>query len=561
MNKRILKIISNSQAVIFYCRATVNRPAEYVSKNIEIFGYYYGEFLSGMLHYADIIHPDDRQRVTEAVINYTNRGVTNFRQTYRILDKAGQTRWIDDHTQIERATDGTAEYYLATIIDITEQKTAEMKNFLLANIVDYSSDEVYVFDYKSWQFSYLNQVALDQIGYSLEEALKLSPLVVKSDLDSADFKTLLAPLLDADNPQSDVMFETMHCDKDGHIYPVDVKIQLLELDGRQQYVAVVRNISERKVLQAQREEEHRFVQEVIDGVAESVMVINADYTLALMNNTVKKMIKPEFIANPDKPKCYEVSHHRLTPCNGPDHPCPLNKALDTQKEVSVIHNHGREGHAHYVELLAKPLKDKNGQAYAIVESTHDITSLIQAQEALRKQADTMAYYASHDALTGLPNRRLFEERLDQAIEHSARLSLLMSVVFIDIDKFKEINDQMGHQAGDEVLIEVAERLKACLRTTDTVARLGGDEFTLILEGVAKSKELPILLHKIMLAFDEPVKTNAGPIDVSLSAGLSIYPQDAMDRKTLLRYADMALYNVKINGRKGFKFFDEMKNNG
>lgn len=561
MNKRTLKIINNSQAVIFYWQAKAGWPVEYVSKNIQMFGYHYEDFISGRVQYIDIIHPDDVQRVSEEVVSYTDRGLVQFRQVYRILDKAGQTRWIDDHTQIERAADGTAEYYLGTIIDITEQKTAELKSFLLANIVDYSSDEVYVFDFDNWQFSYLNQVALDQIGYTLEEALELSPFVVKPDLDSADFKTLLEPLLDSDNPQSNVMFETTHRDKDGLTYPVDVKIQLLELDGKQQYVAVVRDISERKVLQAQREEEYRFVQEVIDGVAESVMVINADYTLALMNNAAKKIVKSEFIADPANPKCYEVSHHRSTPCNGPEHPCPLKDALKTQKEVSVIHNHGREGHAHYVELLAKPLKDKKGQAYAIVESTHDITSLIQAQEALRKQADTMAYHASHDGLTGLPNRRLFEDRLDQAINRSARLSSLMSVVFIDIDKFKEINDLMGHQAGDEVLIEVAERLQACLRVTDTVARLGGDEFILIIEGVTEKKELATILHKIMLAFDEPVKTNAGSIDVSLSAGASIYPQDAVDRKTLVRCADMALYDVKINGRKGFKFFDEMTNNG
>ena len=561
MNKRTLKIINNSQAVIFYWQAKAGWPVEYVSKNIQMFGYHYEDFTSGRVQYIDIIHPDDVQRVSEEVVSYTDRGLAQFRQVYRILDKAGQTHWIDDHTQIERAADGTAEYYLGTIIDITEQKTAELKNFLLANIVDYSSDEVYVFDSDNWRFSYLNQVALDKIGYSLEEALELSPFVVKPDLDSADFKTLLEPLLDTDNPQSNVMFETTHHDKNGIIYPVDVKIQLLELDGKQQYVAVVRDISERKVLQAQREEEHRFVQEVIDGVAESVMVIHADYSLALMNSAAKKMVKPEFIADPSNPKCYEVSHHRSTPCSGLEHPCPLREALEAQKEVSVIHNHGREGHAYYVELLAKPLKDKNGQVYAVVESTHDITSLMQAQEVLRKQADTMAYHASHDVLTGLPNRRLFEDRLDESIKRNERLSAEMAVVFIDIDKFKEINDSMGHQAGDEVLMAVSNRLEACLRASDTIARLGGDEFTLIIEGVTEKKGLAMVLHKIMLAFDEPVKTNAGSIDVSLSAGVSIYPQDAADRKKLVRCADMALYDVKINGRKGFKFFDEMPNNG
>jgi diguanylate cyclase (GGDEF)-like protein len=207
--------------------------------------------------------------------------------------------------------------------------------------------------------------------------------------------------------------------------------------------------------------------------------------------------------------------------------------------------------------LATPLKNKAGEVYAIVESSHDITSLIHAQEALQKEADQMAYRASHDVLTGLPNRRLFDDRLDQAIARATRSSSLISVVFIDIDKFKDINDQLGHQTGDEVLVGVAKRLTHCLRASDSVARLGGDEFILLIEGMPKKTELAKLIHKIMLSFDVPIKTNAGPVQVSLSAGLSIYPQDAKDRKTMVRHADMALYDVKTHGRKGFKFFDEL----
>ncbi len=561
MNERIQKIMNNSQAVIFYWQAKEGWPVEFVSKNIERFGYNYSDFTSGRVKYTDIIHPDDAERIMDEVVNYTQRGMVDFRQVYRIFDGQGAVRWVDNRTTIERNDEGTVEYYLGTIIDITEQKEAEHYNTLLGSVVSQSSSEVYVFDRISLKFTYLNPAALKSCGLTMQAALALTPIDVKPEMDLAYFKQLIAPLTRKSAPLNRVSFETIQRRRDGSCYPADISVKLLDIDGQSQYVSVVRDISDIKALEHEREQQHAYVQNVLNGLSNEVMVIRPDYSLEWMNQATRVRMKSEWIADPENPKCYEVSHRRSAPCDGLEHPCPLKEVLKTKQEVTVIHNHGHDGVDHYVNLVAKPMFDEHGEVTSIVESAHNITSLIQLQDTLREQADKMSYQASHDSMTGLPNRRLFYDRLDESIKRNERLSAQIAVVFIDIDKFKGINDSMGHQAGDEVLIAVSNRLQACLRASDTVARLGGDEFTLIIEGIAEKKELAMVLHKVLLAFEAPVETSAGSIDVSLSAGVSMCPQDATDRKTLVRYADRALYDVKVLGRKAFKFFDEMTDNG
>lgn len=323
------------------------------------------------------------------------------------------------------------------------------------------------------------------------------------------------------------------------------------------YLGTIIDISDRKLLERERNQQHRFVQGLLDGLDDNVMVIRTDYSIEWMNKSAREKANVADVADPSCPKCYEVSHHRSTPCDSVDHPCPLREVQATGKAVSVIHNHGDKFHDHYVKLVAKPLRNEQDQIYAIVESAHDITEMVQTQEALKEKADLMTYQASHDDLTGLPNRQMFADLCDKSIARASRLSAMMAVVFIDVDSFKAINDNYGHQAGDDVLVRVAERMKSCLRVTDTVARLSGDEFILLIEGVNQRSEVTVVMDKLMRLFDTPIDTSAGTVEVSLSSGVAVYPQNGTDRKTLVRHADLALYDVKSHGRKGYRFFDEI----
>lgn len=164
------------------------------------------------------------------------------------------------------------------------------------------------------------------------------------------------------------------------------------------------------------------------------------------------------------------------------------------------------------------------------------------------------FQASHDALTGLPNRLLFTDRLSLAILHAQRHGERVAVMFLDIDHFKEINDRLGHSAGDEVLVKVAERLRSCLRGNDTVARLGGDEFLFLVSDVTKESDVASLARKILAVVSEELTVAGQELRVTASLGVGIYPSDGAEAEKLVANVDAAMYRAKEAGRNNFQFF-------
>ena len=174
----------------------------------------------------------------------------------------------------------------------------------------------------------------------------------------------------------------------------------------------------------------------------------------------------------------------------------------------------------------------------------------------QRDADKAHHLAQHDELTGLPNRKLFSDRLTHALARAKRNKAMAAVMFIDLDRFKEVNDTYGHAVGDKVLCGAGRLLRAALRTTDTVARLGGDEFTLILESVTDVQSVETVAEKIRSAFMPPVIVEKGDgIFVTPSIGIALYPLDATDPEALLHAADAAMYDAKAAGRDAYSFYD------
>ena len=167
------------------------------------------------------------------------------------------------------------------------------------------------------------------------------------------------------------------------------------------------------------------------------------------------------------------------------------------------------------------------------------------------------YLAYHDGLTTLPNRSLFSKLLDQSIRQAHRYNRKLAVLFFDLDHFKEINDTLGHEAGDQLLQEIATRLKACLRASDTIARMGGDEFVALLPELQEEKYVVIVAEKILAAVARPFILHGQECFVTASIGISIYPRDGLDEQTLERKADIAMYQVKEKGRNNFRFYSEI----
>jgi diguanylate cyclase (GGDEF)-like protein/PAS domain S-box-containing protein len=175
----------------------------------------------------------------------------------------------------------------------------------------------------------------------------------------------------------------------------------------------------------------------------------------------------------------------------------------------------------------------------------------------RKHAEErIRYMADHDALTGLPNRALLQDRLQQAVAHAQRSHTQVALLFIDLDYFKHINDSLGHQIGDCLLRAVAERLLHCVREGDTVARLGGDEFVLALPLIGESTDVALVAQKVLDAMDQPIHCGDHELHVSASIGISLFPPDGKDVEMLMRAADTAMYYAKERGRGNFQFFTQ-----
>ncbi|MDE2149959.1 MAG: diguanylate cyclase [Gammaproteobacteria bacterium] len=190
---------------------------------------------------------------------------------------------------------------------------------------------------------------------------------------------------------------------------------------------------------------------------------------------------------------------------------------------------------------------------AVARYRYENERLFSENERYRSHSDQLAYRASHDPLTGLPNRLLLEDRLQAAIYRSRRSRRAFAVAFLDLDRFKSVNDRYGHAAGDELLTEVAQRLMASVRASDTVARIGGDEFVLILEGVGDDADAREVGVKILQQLRRPAQLhkipegNAVMLEPAASFGLALHPQDAADAEGLLMLADLAMYQAKRSG--------------
>ena len=227
----------------------------------------------------------------------------------------------------------------------------------------------------------------------------------------------------------------------------------------------------------------------------------------------------------------------------------IREALRNQREAhAILRNYRKDGTLFWNELFISPVRDENGSV-----TTHFVSILNDVSERISYEQQ-LEFHANHDALTGLANRNLLNDRITQALAQARVDNLLAGVLLLDLDRFKLVNDGFGHSPANELLKSVAQRLTQSVRDTDTVARLGGDEFVVVISRLQSADDLSLIASKILRALSQPFIMEGKEIFVTASIGAALYPRDGDHGEILLRNADVAMYRVKEHGRNNYRFY-------
>lgn len=318
-------------------------------------------------------------------------------------------------------------------------------------------------------------------------------------------------------------------------------------------IEVVRNITERKRAEQSIWQEKERAQVTLHSIGDAVITTDANGRVEFLNPVAEdltgwtsaearglSLLKVFHIVNESTG---EVAENPVRKC------VREGRIVGLANHTALVH---RDGHKFAIEDSASPIRDRDGKIIGAVLVFHDVSEK-------RSMLQQLIYQAHHDPLTGLPNRVLFNDRLALALAQAHRNKEMLAVLFIDLDRFKFVNDMLGHAMGDQLLKDVAARLKCCVRESDTISRVGGDEFTLLLPQINHVKDVARIAQKIINSLREPWILSGLEFNVTTSIGIALYPNDGKDPETLLKQADIAMYRAKEQGRNNYQLFTPAMN--
>lgn len=305
-----------------------------------------------------------------------------------------------------------------------------------------------------------------------------------------------------------------------------------------------------------------FLRQVIDAIADPVYVKDRKHHLIVVNDAYCKLIGYAYadIINQSDRNLFPpgqaetlIRHDRLVfETNQPhEHEEEITNSWDETYLISTKRSLHRDAAGN--QYLVGVIRDITARKQYEEDLIRKAEELHRSNSELRQNEDRLRYLAFHDPLTGLANRKAFMEQLEESVEWAKENSSLLGLLFIDLDGFKKVNDTLGHEMGDRLLVTVSGRINNVLRSSDTVARLGGDEFTVILRSLPKIDVAAKIAEKILIAVTEPIVLDANVANVSASIGISIYPFNSADVDTLIKQADTAMYRAKHYGKNRYEF--------
>ncbi len=436
--------------------------------------------------------------------------------------------------------DGKVQTINGLALDITERKRADaalrQSEERFRRVFEVTPVVMSVTRERDSSFVDLNEAFSEVTGWAREEALGRTDLDLGMWPDPGEREDMMQQLLARGAIHN---AEWRLRTRSGELRHILGSAERMRLADEPCILLVGQDITARK----RADEQMRKLSSALENTAESVMITDRRGVVEYVNpafESITGFARNEVIGG--KPSIVKSGRQ------GPEFYRQLWRSItagDVFSEVFV--NKRKDGSLFYEEKTITPLKNDAGEITHFVSTGHDITERMQTQEQLR-------FLAHHDALTELPNRTLLLDRLRQALARVRRGNRRLAVVFLDIDRFKNINDTLGHDIGDHLLQDMSQRLLGCLRDGDTVARFGGDEFVVLLDDLGSVTDVTGIALKILEVLKPPFLVGEATLHVTASIGISLFPNDGEDSGTLLKNADTAMYRAKDLGRNNYQFY-------
>lgn len=491
--------------------------------------------------------PEEFNRVYSTLVPVEER-VPQQESTYRqIRRKDGSVFPVEIRRSLIRS--GGQDIVVAVARDVTETLRAQGELARFRAAVDVAADGIFLVDRQSLKFVDVNQTACRMLGLSREALLTMGPLDINVNLGRGRLERDLDEAI-ALAPKPAPADATRYARRaDGSIFPMEIYRTARVIDGKAVIVAIARDITERR----RSEEALRLRTRAVEAAENGIIIVNVRHP-----DQPVEYVNPAF----ERITGYgsgEVLGRNCRFLQGADHDQAelehLRSALRAGTEGhALLRNYRKDGRLFWNQVTISPVRDDNGTITHYLGVLNDVTELTIYRRELEHRA-------SHDILTGLANRSLLDDRLAIALAAAQRHGRVLSVAFLDLDHFKEVNDTLGHTAGDELLMTVARRLQACVREGDTVARHGGDEFILVLSEQSSEASVVQVLQRIRDVIARPYDVAGTEVRLSCSIGASLFPRDGEDAGELIRRADQAMYKAKNSGRNQYRFWEQADTEG
>ncbi|CBL45489.1 Hypothetical protein HDN1F_19060 [gamma proteobacterium HdN1] len=543
-------LIASIPGTVIRCKTAPSWQVLYMNGERDIStGQPVNRFLSGELTYRELVHPDDMPRIDRAV-RRASAADHAYELEYRVLHVDGNWRWASLNGRFEYDAQGRPEQFEGVIFDTTERHLAQQE---LRELTEHLPVAIY-----HYQLKEDGTPRLIYISDNVERIMGIP--AAEMIASSANIYDIVHPedreaFIEADRKTSQHL---LNFSQQVRVIPPDGRIRWLHVksspyrlaDGQVTYHGIIEDITAHKQTEERSLQSESTLRQIFDTSNAGIFLVNKEGIITLANRRMSEL--------------FHCPHEQLIGSKYVAHIHPDDREAGQQKMLDLIASEidsvdlerlywREDGSQFWGNLCGRRFKNADGTTAGLLGLIMDVTDRHQAEEEIR----TLAFY---DPLTQLPNRRLLLDRLQQGMTASARSQLHGALIFIDLDNFKSLNDTLGHDVGDQLLVSVARRLQTCVREGDTVARLGGDEFIVMLTEIHGTTNDSISIaetigHKIISALNKPYSIGTHELRSTPSLGIALFLGHDTSVDEMLKRADMAMYQAKAVGRNTLRFFD------